>query len=98
MKPRTMPTVSAVIFSRAHHLDRQRGLRGWTSFLLDDALVVEGVAIRRSRDGVLSLSFPEPVDRKGKRRRPVRPVDEEARLAIERQVLSALAREYGGSL
>jgi hypothetical protein len=84
LTPRTAPKVSAVEFRHAHHADQQRGLLGWASFVLDDAVLVDGVALRRTRAGRLVLSFPD-------RRHPrLRPVDDEARRAIERQVFAAL--------
>jgi hypothetical protein len=88
-----MPVVTAVRLTRAHAQDQARGLLGWVSFVVDGALLLDGVAIRRTKRGALSLSFPEPVDARGKRRKPVRPLDQAARRAFEQQVLGQLRTE-----
>jgi hypothetical protein len=85
------PTVTEVQFVRASEGDQQRGLLGFVSFLLNDVLLVDGVALRRRRDGALTLSFPEPTDVRGKRHRPIYPIDQEARRVIESRVLAQLA-------
>ena len=75
---------------RADDADQERGLLGWISFVVDDVLLVDGVMLRRTGAGDLVLSFPEPTDGRGKRHRPVRPLNDAARLAIEEAVLGAL--------
>ncbi len=78
-------TVGQVQFTRAAPVDRAAGLLGWISCSIG-VVRVDGLAVRRTRDGRLTLSFPRG---RGKRQ-PVRPVDDRARREIERQVLDAL--------
>ena len=87
------PVVTAVRLTRARAEDQARGLLGWVSFVVDGALLLDCVTIRRTRRGALSLSFPKPVDARGKRRNPVRPLNQAARRAIEQQVLGQLGAE-----
>jgi hypothetical protein len=82
--------VSAVEFRSAYFADRRTGLLGWVSFCLDGAVLIRGVAVRVTVDGRRRLSFPEPTDSGGRRHRPVRPLDDAARRAIEAQVFAAL--------
>ena len=84
------PRVTDVRLTRASWPDQQRGLLGWVSLVLDDALALDGVALRRTRDGRRTLSFPARRDREGRQHPYVRPLSTEARSAIERQVLDAL--------
>jgi hypothetical protein len=69
--------------------DRARGLLGFASFALGP-IHLDGVALRRTRDGRLALSVPVRHDRSGRQHAIVRPVDDAARCAIEAQVFAAL--------
>ena len=93
------PPVSILAFSSARARDREQGLVGRLTLDVGGLLVVNHVALRRTRDGRLALSFPAPTDRRGRRRSDVRPLDDRARRAIERAVLDALSlpREEGGA-
>ena len=93
------PQITIVSFSTAPARDRERGLIGWLSLEVDGLLVLDGVALRRTRAGRLALSFPAPTDRRGRRRALVRPLDDRARRAIEGAVLEALSlpREKEGA-
>lgn len=61
--------------------------------------MVDGVALRRAADGSHALRWPARRDGSGLLRYAVRPLSENARMAIERQVLAALELESigGGS-
>lgn len=83
------PRISHVVFSAAPERDVHTGLLGWASFTLGD-LHLDGVAVRRTRDGRLTLSFPERRDARGGRHPIVRPLDDAARRAIEEAVFRAL--------
>ncbi len=84
--------ISILAFSSAPVQDRKRGLLGWISCSVGDLLRVDGIALRRTLDGRLTLSFPRG---RGKCQ-PVRPLDDKARRAIERQILGAIDLEGGG--
>lgn len=82
-------SISSVRLVAASGADRARGLLFFASF--DCGLLhVDGVTIRRTRDGRLALSFPVRRDRSGRQRAIVRPRDDAARREIEAQVLAAL--------
>jgi hypothetical protein len=85
--------VTFVTFTPAPWLDRLDGLLGWVDITLYGAILIENVAVRRSRVGKHYLSFPTREVRHG-RRSLIRPVDNDARLALEHQVLHQL-RERG---
>jgi hypothetical protein len=85
--------VSEIRFHAATHADIEGGLLGWTSFVLNGAVRIDGVALRRSVDNRPFLSFPR---RRASGRRKhfyVRPLNDRARRDIEYQVLKALNLE-----
>ena len=82
-------TISNVRFSSAPASDVDSGLLGWLSFDLDD-LRLDSVALRRTTHGRLTLSFPSRRDSSGRRHHIVRPVDDDARQEIERQIIAAI--------
>ena len=73
--------------------DVRAGLIGWVTFVVGGALRVDGVALRRTRDGRFSLSFPVAKYTPESEYHVIRPVDDEARREIERQILAALDLE-----
>jgi hypothetical protein len=88
----TKPTITRIRFRPASHRDVLAGLLGWLKFEHGDFLV-EGVTVRRTREGKLALSFPRHLDRDGRERYPVRPISDRARRAIEKQVFAELNLE-----
>ena len=89
----TSAVVTDVRFTHAHRADQERGLLGWVSFVIDGAIRVDGVAIRRTRAGELTIALPEPTDANGKRHQPIRLLDQSARRAIEAQVFAQIGTE-----
>lgn len=90
-----MLEVKGITFTPAGRLERDRGLLGWVSATLDGRLRVDGIAVRRTRRGRLTLSWPCRDDRHGQRHYLLRPIDDVARREIERQIFEALAVEVG---
>lgn len=84
-------SISNVRFHPADRAHRATGLLGWLSCEIN-GLVVDGITVRRTRQGQLSVSFPKRREAGGRRRTTVRPRDERARAAIEAQVVAALRR------
>ncbi len=83
-------TVSRVRFSPAGESEQRTGLLGWIA--CSYGLVrLDGIAVRRTLDRRLTLSFPRG---RGKCQ-PVRPLDDEARRAIERRILDAINLDEG---
>lgn len=66
------------------------GLVGWVAFVVNDALGIDNVAVRRNRAGVLRLVYPTRTDREEREHPIVKPLDDHARREIERQVFAAL--------
>ena len=69
--------------------DVRTGLLGYLTVAYHD-LILDSVVLRRTADGRFALSFPARTDRGGRRHPFVRPADDEARKAIEREILSQL--------
>jgi hypothetical protein len=82
-----------VSFHPASPEHAERGLLGWVSFDLNDALRIEGVAVRRKLEGGYTLSFPARREIRRRKSFYVRPLDEHTRLQLEQQILSALGLE-----
>lgn len=73
-----------------------RGVLAYARVTLDDVLELDGLAIRRTRDGALRVTLPQRTGRNGKRHHVVRVLDAGVRAQIERAVLDAHARGEGG--
>lgn len=91
--PRDTLRVSQVRFSPSTSVDREAGMLGWLSLVLNDAIKFDGISLRRTRDGRLTLSYPVRRDRLGNEHSIVMPLDDEVRVEIERQVFLALGAE-----
>lgn len=66
------------------------GLLGWMRCRINRALRVDGITLRRTLDGRLTIAFPTRRDRRGRQHPYVAPVDEDVRREIERQLFEAL--------
>ena len=90
--------ISNVQLVWASEEEQQRGLLGWILCTINGVLVFDGLALRRTRDGRLTLSYPARRDRCGIAHHVLRPIDDVARREIERQVFSQIdARVLGGA-
>jgi len=87
---RAVPKVAGVRFAEASARDQERGLLGYVSLLVSDSLRLDGVCLRRTEDGRLTLAYPSRRDRRGRTHPYLRPVCDEARRSIEVQVFAAL--------
>lgn len=76
---------------RASDAEVRSGLLGWISVELRN-VVLDGITLRRTADGRFALSFPARTDRGGRRHSYIRPVDDAARKAIEREILGQLGQ------
>lgn len=84
-------------FSSSRPADRERGLIGWVSLEVDGLFLLDGLAVRTTRRGALTVTFPERRDARGRRHSIIRPLNDAARLVIERHVLAALGLADEGS-
>ena len=82
--------ISGLRFAPATCEDSVSGLLGWCTFLLNDRVRVDGVAVRRKLDGRLALSWPARTDADGRRHPYLRPIDDTTRRALEADVFAAL--------
>ncbi|MBK9386494.1 MAG: septation protein SpoVG family protein [Planctomycetes bacterium] len=87
--------ITTTSFTPGTDQDRLSGLLGFVAVIIDALLVIDGIAVRRTRSGSLTLSFPAPTSTSGRRRELVRPVDAAAREQVERAVLEAIGPKLG---
>ena len=91
------PRISILAFTSAPAAEQERGLLGWLTLDVYGVLQVDGVALRRTRDERLALSFPTRRDHTGRVRSVVRPMGDEARRALEGQILAELGLAEGAA-
>ena len=82
--------VTEVRFSPARPDQIEDGHLGFVAVVLDGELKLDGIALRRTRDGRRALSFPRRRDQRGFEHPYIRPLTDEARIDLERQVFEAL--------
>ena len=75
--------------------DQRAGLLGYLS-VTHGTLILDSIVLRRTADGRHTLSFPARTDRAGRRHSYIRPVDDAARIAIEREILGQLGQTNAG--
>lgn len=68
------------------------GLLGWVSFVIYGRIQMGDVAVRRTRDGRLCLSFPARDLGWGMRWKYFKPIDDATHRDLERQVLAQLGK------
>jgi hypothetical protein len=84
--------VADVRFTPADYAQARRGLLGWVRCIYGD-LRLDSLAIRRTRDGRIVLTFPGRVDGAGRERPYVAPQGDAARRDLEVQILAALGAQ-----
>lgn len=89
--------ISDVRLSKGSTSDVLAGLIGWVKFRINDRVLIDGVTLRRTAAGRLTLSFPARRDRQGGQHPFIRPSDQSARNEIEEQVFAALGLDRGGA-
>ncbi len=82
--------ITNVAFVSAGPKNAAEGLLGWITCVVNDTLVLDGLTLRKTRDGRLTLSYPARRDAEGKQHFILRPIDDGARLDLENQILTAL--------
>ncbi len=80
-------TVTGLTFTPADAAHQETGLLGWLQVTLGGAVIIDGLALRRTLGGRLALTWP----RKANGRTVVTPANAEARRRIEDAVFGALA-------
>lgn len=87
--------ITDITFKAGDALAERAGLLGWISATIDNRLRLDGLTLRRTTSGRLTLSFPAKRDGTGRKHSYVRPIDDRTRLEIEQQVFHALGLEEG---
>jgi DNA-binding cell septation regulator SpoVG len=85
--------ISEVRFTAAPPRDLAGGLLGFVDCILNGALKLSGLALRRTRKGDLRLSFPAKRDANGQEHYVVRPIHDVARQEIEGRIIAALGHQ-----
>lgn len=85
--------VSDVRLTPALARDAQSGLLGFVACVLGGRIKLDGLVLRRTTSGRLSISFPERRDAGGRSHPYIRPLDDQTRRELERQILEAIAGE-----
>jgi len=75
-------------WTRASDADIRTGLIGYVS-LFCGPWILDGVTVRRTTDGRMTLSYPERRDGRGRSHSLIQPIDDAARQAIEKMVFGA---------
>jgi len=75
---------------------RADGLLGWICLSLNDRVLIDGIALRKSAEGRPLLAFPRRKDRNGVSHDIVRPLHATAREEIEAAVLAVVTRRGTG--
>jgi hypothetical protein len=68
--------ISEVRYTPAPTADAQQGLIGFVTLVVDEALRLDGLALRRTLAGDLRLSWPTRIDRAGSKHAVVRPISD----------------------
>ncbi len=89
----TGPFVTSLAFANASTSEVSSGLLGYVSCVVGDVLLLDGITLRRTRQGRLTLSFPARRDSTGKQHPYIRPLNEAARRNIEDQIFAKLGIE-----
>lgn len=83
--------ISDVRFTLASAAHRASGLLGFVAFTVLDAFRVDGVTVRRTRNGTVALAFPARRDASGRKRAIIHPVSNAVRGRVEDHVLERVA-------
>ncbi len=85
-----LPAISDVTFTAANSREQRTGLLGYVRCRFANALVLDGITLRRTEAGRRTLSFPSRADGQGRKHPIYRPLDDRTRRAIEAAIFEAL--------
>jgi DNA-binding cell septation regulator SpoVG len=85
--------ISSATFTAASPDERRGGLLGYVRALVNGRLQLDSIAVRRTEEGRLALSFPTRPDRAGHPHFLYRPIDDRARREIEHAVLREIRKQ-----
>jgi len=84
-----MVLIEEVVFTKASPAEMKVGLLGYVQCRYGDILL-DGITVRRTQTGRLTLSFPSRVSKHKKHHGYVRPINNSARSNIEEQIFNAI--------
>ncbi|MFO1053932.1 MAG: hypothetical protein U1F36_17075 [Planctomycetota bacterium] len=90
------PSVTDVVFTSADPAAQRTGLLGYIRCSFGNALILDGIALRRTAAGKRVLSFPSRTDGQGRKHPLYRPVDDATRRQLEAAVFAALGLDPEG--
>jgi len=90
IKKMTDSITSEMQFNEAKPAQKEKGLLGWVSFNVFDMFRFNALAVKQSREGVASLSYPANTSAAGKQYHYIRPLNDSVRLKVEAEVLGQL--------
>ena len=88
--------VSDLVFTPSRIEERDTGLMGWIECQLGESLRLDGIALRRTREGRITLGFPARKSSSGAKHYYFRPASDRARREIEMAILGELRASTEG--
>ena len=85
--------ITAVRLFHSSSEEARTGLLGYVTFTVNGRLRLDGVAVCRTVEGDIALSFPARRDQAGQERFYIQPVDDATRRELEQAVFDALGIE-----
>ena len=82
--------ITSIGFTRASDRELRTGLVGYVTAVIGGVLLLDGITLRMTAARRPALSFPARTDRQGRKHAYIRPVDDDARRAIEAAIFEAL--------
>ena len=81
----------AITLARPDH--EKEGILAWLTCVIANIVVLDGIALRRTRDGRPVLSFPRREDSAGRQHPYIRAAASETGQQFERAIFKAIAKE-----
>ena len=82
--------ITEVVFRPSSEDLERTGLLGWVSCTVNGCMRFNGLSLRRTREGLVNISFPARRDEWGRQHFYFRPLDDATRRTIESQVFAAI--------
>lgn len=89
--------ISDIRFTRGTERDARTGLVGWISLTFDRSWRIDGIALRRTKSGDHTISFPARRSTNGAEYPYIRPLDAGLRAEIEDAIRQYLVRQGGAA-
>ena len=87
--------ITEIKFKSSNAEEKDGGLIGWVSLVLNGSIKIDGISLRRTADDRLTLSYPTHRDGAGHQHYYVRPLTDVIRREIEHEVFTAMGIDQG---